>query len=239
MALPKLATPQHNLKVPSTGKTVKYRPYLVKEEKILMMAMESDSEVEMINAIKNVIESCTNGDLTDKDLTMFDLEYFFAQLRGKSVGEHSKVLVPCSNCDHRQESSIDVSQATVTGIPEKESDYIKTINEEVKIKLKYPNISSVVSVLESSKNLSDIDLAYKFIANSIAEVYYGEEIYDASEQTEKELQEFVESMSSQQFSEIRNFIENAPTVSITHEFKCSSCGHDNTLELKGLSDFFG
>jgi DNA-directed RNA polymerase subunit M/transcription elongation factor TFIIS len=239
MALPKLATPQHNLTVPSTGKTVKYRPYLVKEEKILMMAMESDSEVEMINAIKNVIESCTEGALTDKDLTMFDLEYFFTQLRAKSVGEHSKVLAPCSNCEHKQEASIDISQSTVTGIPEKESDYIKSINDDVKIKLKFPSINSVVAVLETSKNISDIDLAYKFIANSISEIYFGEEIYDASEQTEKELQEFVESMSSQQFSEIRNFIEQAPTVSITHEFKCDSCGHDNTLELKGLSNFFG
>ena len=239
MALPKLAVSTHNLSVPSTGKTVKYRPYLVKEEKILMMAIESESEVEMINAIKNIIESCTDGALTEKDLTMFDLEYFFAQLRAKSVGEHSNVYATCSKCEHKQETSIDISQASVIGVPKKNSEYIKSINEEIKIKLKYPKIDAVTRILEKSKGMSDIDLAYKFIANSIEEVYQGEEIFDASEQSEKELLEFVESMSTKQFSEIRDFIENAPTVSLKHEFTCDSCKHENQMNLKGLADFFG
>ena len=239
MALPKIAVPTHNLTVPSSGKAVKYRPYLVKEEKILMMAIESESEVEMINAIKNVIESCTEGALTEKELTMFDLEYFFTQLRAKSVGEHTSLYATCASCEHKQEVSIDISQSEVVGIPENDSDYIKDINEDVKVRLKYPKINSMVSILENSKNATDIDLAYKFIAHSIQEVYQGEEIFDASEQSEKELIEFVESMNTKQFSEIRNFIENAPTVSLTHEFACSSCAHENKIKLKGLSDFFG
>jgi hypothetical protein len=239
MALPKLATPQHTLTVPSTGKTVKYRPYLVKEEKILMMAMESNSEVEMINAIKNVIESCTEGELTDKDLTMFDLEYFFAQLRAKSVGEHSNVMVSCQSCEHKQETSIDISQATVENANKSESEYVKEISDDIKIKLKYPNINAVIGILESSKNLSDVDLAYKFIANSIEEVYQGEEIYDAAQQSENELLEFVESMSTKQFSEIRDFIEDAPAVSLGHQFTCEKCQHENQITLKGLADFFG
>lgn len=239
MALPKLAVSTHNLTVPSSGKTVKYRPYLVKEEKLLMMAIESNSEVEMLNAIKNIIESCTDGALTEKDLTMFDLEYFFTQLRAKSVGEHSKVYVTCSECEHKQETSIDISHASVVGVPEKDLDYIKSINEDIKIKLKYPKINAVTRILEKSKGMSDIDLAYKFIANSIEEVYQGEEVFDASEQSEKELLEFVESMNTKQFSEIRDFIENAPTVSLTHEFTCESCGHENKMNLKGLADFFG
>ena len=238
MPLPKLAVPTHKLTVPSSGKVVNFRPYLVKEEKILMMAMEADSELEMINAVKNVIESCTEGELTEKDITLFDLEYFFTHLRAKSVGEHSRVNLTCKECGHKHEASIDLTQSRVIGLPEKESDYIKTINEEVKVKLRFPTIDRVLSMLAKSENMSDIDLAYTVIMDSIDEIYYGDEIYDAKQQSAKELQEFVESMNTKQFTTIRDFVEDGPTVSIEHEFKCEKCGHENNYLLKGIMNFF-
>lgn len=247
MSLPKLTTSTHRLKLPSTGKVFNFRPYLVKEEKILMMAMESESEIEMINAVKNVITSCTNGELTGSQMTMFDLEYFFTQLRAKSVGEQTKVYLPCKNCEHKQKVGIDISKANVINVPPKASDYIKTIidpqdsknGESVKIKLGYPKIDSLIEILEHSKDLSPIDLSYEFIVSSIEEIYFGDEIYDAREQSKKELMEFVESMNSKQFLEIRKFIEDGPVVVIDHDFKCEKCGHENAYRLKGLTNFFG
>jgi predicted transcriptional regulator len=238
MALPKLATPKYTLTVPSSGKKVSYRPYLVKEEKILMMALEADSEIEMIRAVKDIIQSCTEGELTEKDITLFDLEYFFTHLRAKSVGEHSKVYLGCNNCDHKQEASIDLTESKVIGVPSSSSDYIKNINEETKVKLRFPTIDRVLDILSKSENASDIDLAYKVIMDSLDEIYYGDEVYDAKQQSEKELQEFVESMNTKQFDTVRTFVEEGPTVCIDHNFKCEKCGHENEHQLKGIMNFF-
>ena len=238
MALPKLAVPTHNLIVPSSGKRVSFRPYLVKEEKLLMMAMESNSELEMIVAVKSIIESCTEGELTEKDITMFDLEYFFTHLRAKSVGETSTVSIACTSCEHKNEQNIDISRAEVLGLPKDKKEYIKDVNEEVKVKLRYPTIARVIDILSDVEKTSDIDLAYKVIGDCVDEIYFGEEIYDAKEQTPEELQSFIESMNSKQFNTIRQFVEAPPTVALTHEFDCEKCDHHNKVELKGLLSFF-
>ena len=237
MALPKLAVPTHSLKLPSTGEKIKYRPYLVKEEKMLMMAMESESESEMISAVKNIIESCTDGTLTEKNITMFDLEYLFTNLRAKSVGETSAVMISCQSCEEKNETFVDLSTSYVSGLPESEKAYIVDLNEEMKVKLQYPSVEKVLSFLDE-EGISDIDLAYKAIVSSIKEIYSGDEIYDVSEESDEEILEFVNSMNTKQFETIREFIEKGPQVTIDHEFDCAKCQHKNEIKLTGINNFF-
>lgn len=234
MALPKLDVPRYETTLPSTNKKLIYRPYLVKEEKVLMIAMESSDQTQMIRAIKDIITSCTEGTVDADDMTMFDLEYMFAQLRAKSVGETSKVVLPCQSCEEKNEVNIDLSKAVVD-VPNEKSKKIK-LTKDVSIILKYPSVSDIEKVQSSGKK--EIDVIFDLIAASIDSIYYNEEIFDAKDQSKKELNDFIESLSSEQFNKIKEFIENFPTVKLTASFDCQSCNAHNDIELKGLNNFF-
>lgn len=234
MALPKLDIPRYETTLPSTNKKLVYRPYLVKEEKVLMIAMESEDQGQTIRAVKDIITSCTEGTIDVDDMTMFDLEYMFAQLRAKSVGETSKVVLPCQNCEEKNEVSIDLSKATVN-VPDQKSKRVK-LTQDVSIMLKYPSVSDIQNVQAAGK--SEVDAIFDLIAASIDSIYYNEEIFDAKDQSKKELNDFIESLSSEQFNKIKDFIQNFPAVTVTASFDCQSCNTHNDIELKGLNNFF-
>lgn len=236
MALPKIETPTYRLTVPSSGETISYRPYLVKEEKILMLALESEDNNDMIDAVKQVIESCTDGQLNESNMTMFDLDYFFTNLRAKSVGETSDVLIPCPECDERSEFRLDLSNVTVD-VETDPNYYIKSIDDSIKVRMKYPTVGETLSLID--KNSNDVDLAYDLILASIKEIYHDDEVYDAKEHSRKELTEFIESLSTPQFLEIKDFVENSPTAKLTYHHHCTSCGYQNEEVLDGLANFFG
>lgn len=236
MALPKVESPRFKLKLPSTGQSVEYRPYLVKEEKILMLALESDDSLDMINAVKQVIESCTFGVLNESNITMFDLEYFFTQLRAKSVGEVSEVSIPCPSCNTSNEIGIDLTSVNVD-VPTDPKHFVRSINDEIKVKMKYPTVAESNKFLNESK--SDIDLAYDLILASISEIYHSDEVYDATDHTNEELIDFIESLDTNQFNEVKDFVEEAPTVKVKYQHRCHSCGFNEERTIEGLANFFG
>lgn len=235
MPLPKIETPRYTLTVPSSGNTVQYRPYLVKEEKILMLALESEDDTDMIDAIKRVIESCTDGQLNDTNMTMFDLEFFFTNLRAKSVGESSTVIIPCPKCEKRSEITIDLSTVSVN-VPQNDDYYLRSIDDQIKVRMRFPTISQTMNLIKSYKN--DVDLAYNLILEAIAEIYYGDEVYDTNDYSRDELIEFIESLSTTQFNSIKNFIEDSPIATIRYHHHCTSCGEKSEETLDGLSNFF-
>lgn len=233
MALPIIETPKYELTIPSTGKKLEYRPYLVKEEKILMMAMESKDSKQILRALADVVESCAFGKIKAKDLTSFDLEYIFLQLRSQSVGSQTDFLYPCSECGEKNEMNINLEDVKVQGVEKKKKTIALT--DSVGVTLRYLSIKDMESLIGEKE---DADTTMKLIAKCIDSVYDAEKIYPAFESTEEELVAFIESLSSSQFEKIKEFIESMPKLSHTEHFKCTKCGSDNTAVLQGLQSFF-
>jgi len=236
MALPKLDTPTYKLRVPSTGAEVSYRPYLVKEEKILMMAMESNDTEQMMRAVKDVIRSCTSDSIDVNTLAMFDIEYIFTQLRAKSVGETSTIKVNCKSCDSSNEVDVNLEEVRVD-VPESDTHTIP-LTDTVGVSLRYPSVDAMLKA-QADESKSDVDRVFDLIVACIDSIYSDDEIFDAKEQSSKELKEFIESLNTQQFNKVREFIETIPSASIDVEFMCMSCSEHNSFEVKGLGNFFG
>lgn len=235
MALPKLDAPRYEMKLPSTNKKVVYRPYLVKEEKILMLAMESQDDKQMIRAVKDVITACTDGAVDADSMTMFDMEYMFTQLRSKSVGEKTTVGVSCTSCGTKNDVEIDLANVHVTVPPAKQRKI--ELTKTVGIVLKYPSIDDVMAAQTSES--SDVDRTFDVIISCIDSIYSGDEIFDAKEQTKKELKEFIESLSAEQFNKIKAFVEDMPSAKVSVSFGCTKCSHHNEFDVKGIANFFG
>ena len=234
MALPQLNVPKYELTVPSTGKTVRYRPYLVKEEKLLMIAMEAQDERQMIGAIKDLIANCTDNEVNINKSKMFDLEYIFPTIRNKSVGESTKIKIPCEKC----ETSVEVDVDLETGLKVSEGrDKKIPLTADTGLIMKYPSIDDYMDISNSTD--SEIDKIFKLIIRSIETIYSGDEVFDASTHSEKELTDFIESLDSSQFIIVKDFFDNMPQASIDVEYTCTSCGHDHKMELKGMANFFG
>lgn len=237
MALPKIAAPKYELTVPSTGERVKYRPYLVKEEKLLMIAVESKDEGQMMNALKDVISGCTEGKVKPDKLKPFDLEYIFLQLRSKSVGENAKILVKCTHCETRNEVIIDLNEIEVKG--EMIDEMNIKLTDNVGMVLKYPSIKEIQRNQASNKGKKNqTDLALSSITSMISSIYEGEEVYLAENETQQSLTDFIESLSSDQFKKIYEFVSKMPKVTHKAEFKCVKCSEQNDVVLEGLQSFF-
>jgi len=239
MALPKIETPKYELTIPSTSEKVTYRPYLVKEEKVLMMAMESDDNQQMARALKEVVVACVdfppNGSGVD-DLAMFDLEYIFSQLRAKSVGETTEVGMTCESCEKKNDVEINLEKVYVTSEDVKSQNI--QITDTIGVTMRYPSVDAVLKT-QGNGDSKQLDQVFSLIISCIDSIYAGDEVYDARQQEQSELNEFVESLNSEQFSRIQEFIEKMPQASLDISFKCVSCGHDNQYTLRGLANFFG
>jgi len=235
MALPRIDAPRYEMTVPSTQEKVVYRPYLVKEEKILMIAMESQDEKQMVRAIKDVISSCTEGAVNVDKLAMFDLEYVFTQLRSKSAGETTEVSLSCNKCETRNDVTIDLSQIKVTGI-DKNKRKIK-LNDDYVLMMNYPTVNQLVEAQAS--NRGEVDAMFDLLSQVIDSLHTSDEVFDMKEQSKEEVMSFLESLNSEQFGKIRQFIEDSPTAQLTAVFDCSNCSEHNEIEVKGLGNFFG
>lgn len=237
MALPKVETPRYELQVPSTGKMVTYRPYLVKEDKILMTAMESQNNSQMIRAVKDVISACTDGEVDISNLTMFDLEYVFAKLRSKSVGETSTVGIKCTECDSKNDVELNLDDVQVN-VPKDDSSKTIHLTDDVGVVLRYPSVSALNEAESQSASGSDVDMVFSLVIACIDSIFSGDEVYDTDQQSHKDMVEFIESLSAEQFNRIRAFTDEMPTATIDTDFKCMNCGADNHIEVKGLPNFF-
>jgi len=235
MALPKIDTPRYEMKLPSTNKKVVYRPYLVKEEKILMLAMESGDDQQMIRAVKDVVTACTDGAVDVNTMTMFDMEYVFIQLRSKSVGEKTTVGVTCASCSTKNDIDIDLTNVRVE-VPPAKSRKID-ITKNVGVVLKYPSLDDIMNI--QTGDGSEVDKTFDVIISCIDSIYSGDEMFDAKSQTKKELKEFIEALSANQFNSMKSFVETMPSAKVAVSFDCNKCQHHNEFDVKGIANFFG
>ena len=230
MALPKLNTPTYELKLPSSGEKIRFRPFLVKEHKVLLTMSEAeDNEVSRI--IRELVDVCTFKELKIKDLPHFDIEYIFMNLRAKSIGEIVDVVVNCE-CGTKIETNFNIEDLKVE-VAEGHSNKIM-INNEVGIEMKYPNIDEVVGVFASEDSQKILDL----IINCVKAIYDQSEYWDAKDQTRAELEEFIYSLTKEQFDKVEKFFTTAPKIVQVIETDCPDCKKHNTSRLEGLQNFF-
>ena len=242
MALPIVATATYELKIPSTGKIVKYRPFLVKEEKMLMMAADAEGAA-IGKTIKSVLSACAQSKVNIDTLAPFDIEYFFLQLRAKSIGNEIKVRlrkpgsVDCEteNCQQICEVTIDAEEIKLDR--ENVPDGKIKITDDIGIKLKYPDIDSMQKFIATGKDPT-ADEVFKIIADSIEYIWEGEELYQAKDSTKQELNDFIESLNSEQFAKVRSFFEDMPKLTKDVTWKCSKCEKTAEVKLQGIDAFF-
>lgn len=237
MALPVINTPTYEFVVPSTKQTVKCRPFLVKEEKALLIAQQSEDSNVMINTLKNIITGCTFGKLDVEKLAVFDIEYIFVQLRARSVGEISTLTFNCLECNDpkaKMRVDIDLTKLEVAFNPEHASD-IK-LTEDVGVKMKYPDLNILKKITKSdSDDVSDI---FDLIVSCIDYIYDSENVYHAKEQSKEELTAFVDNLTPDQFLKIQKFFDTMPKFEKTIEFTCPVCGFNHSQTLSGIDGFF-
>ena len=237
MALPKLTTPVYELVIPSTDEKIKYRPFLVKEEKLLLIAMESGKQEEVVEAVRGIVEECTYNKLNLGSLPMFDVEYIFLNIRAKSVGEISEVRMLCPD-DNETYANAEVNLSeVVVQVEEGHTNKIE-LTDEMGMYMTYPTINSFVATGITEVSASNM---LSIIASCIAQIYdkKGEEVFDAKDQTKEELIEFVEQLNTTQFRELQNFFDTMPKLKHEIIVKNPKTGVENNMVLQGLSDFFG
>ena len=237
MALPVMKTPTYEMTIPSTKQVVKYRPFLVKEEKSLMIAQQSDDANTMVNTLKGVIDACTFGKVDVNKLAMFDIEYIFVQLRAKSVGEISELIFSCKQCNDpkaKMKIAIDLTQLEVKFNPDHVTDI--QLFDNVGVKMKYPSIATVNKLKGASAE--DVDSIFGIIIDCIDSIYDDENIYSAAEQSREELTEFINNLTQDQFGKLQKFFETMPKLEKEIEFDCPVCAYHHKQTIQGLEGFF-
>jgi len=238
MPLPKITTPTYELELPSTQKKVRYRPFLVKEEKVLLIALETEDTKEITNAIRAVIKSCvlTRG-IKVETLPTFDIEYLFLNIRGKSVGEVIEVNLICPDdgvTEVKKNIPIDDIKIQRT---DGHTNQIK-LDDNIMMELKYPSLDQFIKNNFDFTEGNQMDQSFELIGSCIDKIYTEEEVWTASDCTKKELTEFLESMNSSQFKEIENFFETMPKLTHTIKVKNPNTEKENDVVLEGLASFF-
>lgn len=249
MALPKLTIPTYTLKVPSTKKSVKFRPFLSKEEKVLMLVKQSENSEEILQAMRDIVTVCTFEKLDVTTLALFDLEYIFLQLRSKSVGEIIEIDMKCNNkidlplkgdeltshgtkvCGNTIPFSIDINKIDVT-FPKDHVNVIK-LEKEIGMTMRYPSVDDI-AMLESNRD-DDVEI----IKSLIQSIYDKDNVYEVGDTKPEDLQEFVDNISSKQIESIRkDFFYTMPSLTHTVKYKCSVCGFEGEYKFDGVNDFF-
>ena len=238
MPLPKIATPTYELELPSTGKKIRYRPFLVKEEKILIIAMESENQKEIADAIKTVISNCisTRGVKVDQ-LSTFDIEYLFLNIRGKSVGETVEVSITCPDDGETQVPVVIPLDEIKVSKNSKHNRVIK-LDDNLSMRLKYPSLSEFIKSNFTDEGSTGISESFELISSCIDQVYNEEESWSAKECSKKELSDFIEQLTSQQFKEIETFFDTMPKLSHTVKVVNPNTKVKSDVVLEGLSSFF-
>ena len=241
MPLPKIATPSYELELPSTGKTIQYRPFLVKEEKLLVIALESEDTKQITNAIKAVIRACilTKG-VKVESLPTFDIEFLFLNIRGKSVGEDISVNLTCPD-DNETQVTVDVNLDDIK--VEKSDDHTNQIklDSNLMMELKYPSLNEFIKnnfdPNDTSKN--PMEQSFDLVGSCIDKIYNEDEVWVAADCTKKEITDFLDSMNSNQFKEVENFFETMPKLSHTVKVVNPKTKVESDIVLEGLASFFG
>ena len=239
MPLPKIATPTYELELPSTGKTVEYRPFLVKEEKLLVIALESEDNKQSTTAIKAVLKACvlTKG-IKVENLPTFDIEYLFLNIRGKSVGEELDVNIVCPD-DEKTEVAVKIYLDDIeVQHDENHTNKIK-LDDNLMMEMKYPSLDEFIKSNFDFNDKNQMDQSFQLIASCIDKIYSEDEVWATADCTKKEVNEFLESMNSNQFKEIETFFTTMPKLSHTIKVKNPKTKVESEVVLEGLAAFFG
>jgi hypothetical protein len=237
MALPQVVLPTYELEVPSNGKKIKYRPFVVKEEKLLLLALESEDAKEIEKAVKTLLKSCISSRIKIEELPIFDLEYIFLQIRAVSIGDIVKMRVTCKDDDKTQVPyNLNLSEVKVVK-PEGHSNKIM-LTDDMGVIMKYPGMNdfisgSIMGQAPTAEGVIDI------IAGCIDQIFDGEDVYDSSTTTRKEFSQFLEGLTNSQFESIQEFFEGTPRLEHKFTVKNPNTGEDSEFTITGLSNFFG
>ena len=238
MPLPRISTPTYELELPSTEQSINYRPFLVKEEKLLVIALESEDTKQITTAIKTVIKHCIlTKDIKVENLPTFDIEFLFLNIRGKSVGEQVDVNIICPDDNETNVSvSIDLDDIKVL----KNEDHTNKIKVDptIMMEMKYPSLEQFIKNNFDFNNQNAMDQSFELIASCIDKIYTKDEVWSTSDVTKKELTEFLESMNSSQFKDIEKFFETMPKLSHKIQIKNPKTGVESEVVLEGLASFF-
>lgn len=236
MALPKLSVPQYKVQLPSTRNDLNMRPFLVKEEKVLMIALESNDMEQISKAVRDIILSCYDLDSLE-DLTVFDIEYLFLQLRAKSVGENMNIQIKCTQeeCDGLTPISINVDDVEIIN-QNQERTILLDEKTGVGVTMKYPSMELIGSL--DIEKLNSVEGVMELIIKCIDSIFDNDNVFDADAESAKDLEQFVESLNSEQFRMIQGFLQEVPAVYYKTEYECGKCKHTNVVELRGLNSFF-
>ena len=237
MALPKLNAPTYELEIPSTDEKIKYRPFLVKEEKILMMALETKDNTQIVNAVKDIVSECTFNKMNISTMPMFDTEYIFLQIRSKSVGEVSKIKILCPDGDGKTYADVEINLDEVKVQVGNDHTNKIELSDDMGVIMTYPNIDSF-----ADSGIQDITASnmLEVIGTCILQIYEekGEKVYESKDQTKKELNDFIESMNTKQFQDIQKFFDTMPKLKHEIKIKNPKTKKESKVTLTGLNDFF-
>lgn len=235
MALPKYSYPVYTLKLPSTGKEVKYRPFLVKDEKNLLLSQQSEEEQSMYETLKTVIDSCIIEGVKVQDMAVFDLEYVFTQLRCKSIGEQVELVFTCLNEECKKKGN---HTFAINPEVKKNADHTAKIDlfDNVGVMMKYPGTEQMKKI--EKLDFTNPDEIIEMIASCIDYVYDDDQVYHTKDQSKKEVLQFVENMPRSASDKIKKFFETMPRLSQTVEYECKHCGEKNEYNVEGIQNFF-
>ena len=239
MKLPTIETPVFSLTLPSTKEEVKFRPFLVKEQKILMMAVESGNAREIMTAIKKVCSHCSITKLNFEELPSFDIEYFFLNLRAKSIGEEIELNLSHQNgsaCEHVTKKKLNLLDVKILETDGHKDSFLIDKDRNLGVKMNYPQIDS--NLLDNLEKKSEIEIATEAVVNCVDYIYDKEQIFKAKDYTKEDLLSFFEELTQDQFQNVATFFDSMPKLKHTVKWKCPKCGEEDEIVLEGIGNFF-
>ena len=237
MTLPIINTPEYRLNVPSTDEEIRYRPFLVKEEKVLLIAQETGTDKATYDAIRNIIKSCTLDEIDIDKLPLFDMEYIFLNIRAKSVGEVAKLKVKCPD-DEETEVDVEVDLTKINVQMDDSHNARIELTDDIGVLMQYPNFGTVTNQSIETPKGQETEKLFDMISDCMYQIWHGEETYDAMDYSTKERKAFLDSLNHQQFEKLQNFFETMPTLKHDVEVINPKTNVTSTLTLQGLSSFF-
>ena len=241
MALPKLEATFYDLELPYSKKTIKFRPFVVGEQKILMMALESRDESQIFSAIKEAVTICTKNTIDVGKLPLFELEYIFLNIRMKSVGEKTKIILTCASCEEENEVDVNLENVNFKNLNANNTDTI-ILTDQIAVRLKVPSLDAVRLITKNKpKEINtehEATVLFELLAHSIDAVLDQEKEYPVDETNMDEAREFLDSLSSEQFVKIQQWFESVPSLQVLVEHSCTKCGNNMNTSLEGINNFF-
>ena len=238
MALPKLNTVFYDLELPYSKKKIQYRPFVVGEQKNLMIAMETKDEKQIFTSMKQAVQACTNNSVDPSTLPLFELEYLFLNIRMKSVGEKTKIMMTCDECMAENEVPVDLRNTVFEQPSEKKNDVI-FLTDNIAIRMKMPSLELVQKINDDVKNgETQAQIMFDVALECIDAILDQENEYKISETNKDELREFIDSLSAEQFIKVQEYLDNMPSLKLKVEHKCEKCGSDMSTDIQGIANFF-